>query len=126
MKASSSILVVILLSALIPAATAAADVSITKDKWIGQMSEVLQGIMCAENQYFRKCFNLNQVTCNDEAARAVTSCVTKYATEMPAALLPKDGQLWGSKLSECAYKELESNLPAPSDSAQCKDSLRHW
>lgn len=103
------------------AAPAQAEYAVAKDSWIGQMSVVLPGIMCAENQYFRKCFNLNQTGCNDEAAQAVKLCLTKYAPEIPAAISPRDGEQWGSKISGCVYETIKSNLKTTIDSDECKD-----
>ncbi|MBF0404707.1 hypothetical protein [Candidatus Magnetominusculus xianensis] len=107
---------------MFPAATTAqAGNALAKENWIGQMSVVLPGIMCAENQYFRKCFNLNQTGCNDEAAQAVKSCLTKHAAEIPAALSPRDGEHWGSKISGCVYETIKSNLKTTIDSDECND-----
>ncbi|MEO5358922.1 MAG: hypothetical protein H7843_00590 [Nitrospirota bacterium] len=101
--------------------TAQAGNAVAKENWTGQMSIVLPGIMCAENQYFRKCFNLNQTGCNNEATQAVKSCLTKYAAEIPTTLSPRDGEHWGSKISGCVYETIKSNLKTTIDSDECND-----
>ncbi|MBF0457473.1 MAG: hypothetical protein HQK99_06220 [Nitrospirae bacterium] len=124
-RKSSVVLTLMLVSVsiLLSAAAAAADSAPSKESWIGQMSAVLPGVMCAPNQYFRKCFNIDQNSCNDEAVRAVKSCAARYAPEMPAVFLPKDGENWGRIISECVYEALESNLQTNNKitSGDCKD-----
>ncbi|WP_420264820.1 hypothetical protein [Candidatus Magnetominusculus dajiuhuensis] len=106
---------------------ALADNAPSRESWIGQMVVVMPGVVCAEGQYFRKCFNLDRIGCNSEAESAVKVCAARYATEMPTALSPKDGQQWGSKISECAYDVFESNLQKAGkkvDSDDCKDPAK--
>ncbi|MBF0320341.1 MAG: hypothetical protein HQL01_11125 [Nitrospirae bacterium] len=107
---------------------AAATNPVTKENWIEQMAVIMPKFLCADNQYFRKCFGIDQSGCNTETARAVKACMDKYTAEMPASLSPKDGESWGRKITECAYESYESNLKASAikkiESAQCKDLSR--
>ncbi|MBF0556310.1 MAG: hypothetical protein HQK96_17475 [Nitrospirae bacterium] len=122
---ASILLASILLSPIL--SPAEADNAPSKESWIEQMAAVLPGVVCAENQYFRKCFNLDRSGCDSEAQSAVKLCAAKYAPEMPAVLSPKDGEKWGSKISECVYHTFESNLQKAGkkiDSDECKDPTK--
>ncbi|MBF0567850.1 MAG: hypothetical protein HQK95_03185 [Nitrospirae bacterium] len=106
---------------------ALADNAPSKESWIGQMVVVMPGVVCADGQYFRKCFNLDRIGCNSEAESAVKLCASKYAPEMPVVVSPKDGEQWGSKISGCAYDVFESNLQKAGkkiDSDDCKDPAK--
>ncbi|MCG6552214.1 MAG: hypothetical protein L7F77_07795 [Candidatus Magnetominusculus sp. LBB02] len=111
---------ILLMSLLLPTANAvSAETATSKEHWIEQLAVILPNIMCSENQYFAKCFKSNPSDCYDGAALAVKSCTQRYASEMPATIPPKEGELWGRKISECAYEAFKSGLKPAGD---CKEA----
>lgn len=93
--------IVLVFMALLSVASHAQEV--TKDQWITGMKANLPTVFCKSNQYFRRCFDVTTIECEDVAASATRICLKEMKNQIPAILIqPKGGTLWGKKVGACA------------------------
>ena len=72
------------------------------------MVTALPVAFCAPAQYFRQCFSVSAVECEETSASAVRVCLAKYDADIPALLVqPKDGTRAGQIVGECAGNAYE-------------------
>ena len=91
------------------------------------MVTALPVAFCAPAQYFRQCFSVSAVECEETSASAVRVCLAKYDADIPALLVqPKDGTRAGQIVGECAGNAYEVTLSKSRISnAKCND-LNNW
>ena len=84
---------------------------VAKDVWIDKMSTVLPTAFCQTDQYFRQCFDVSQIECEETAISATRICLQKYKDKIPDVLVqPKDGSYWGRIIGSCAGEAYEMTL----------------
>jgi hypothetical protein len=104
----SSILVIILVF-LISASAHSQEVA--RDAWIDKMWTALPAAFCLADQYFRECFDVSQIECEETALSASRICLQKYKDQIPKVLIqPKDGSHWGKIIGSCAGEAYEITL----------------
>jgi hypothetical protein len=116
---SSAFLGLVLFCTAIPAN--ADDVS--KVDWMNAMSTALPTYFCQSNQYFRQCFQVTQIECEETAFSATRICLQKYTEIIPAVLTqPEDGMHWGSIIGSCAGEAYEVTFQKRRiNSIECND-----
>jgi hypothetical protein len=111
MKSPAIVLAVLFSFAQASAGAWAADGVVAKSNWIDTMKTLLPNSFCSSKEYFRKCFNVTEDQCIEEAVRATKVCVLSITDQMPAELhLPDDGRNWGGKLGRCVGEAYEISL----------------
>ena len=76
---------------------------VSKEVWMNAMSTALPTAFCQSQQYFRQCFEVTQIECEETASSAVRICLDKYKGKIPDVLnQPKDGNHWGTIIGTCA------------------------
>ena len=102
--------------------TAYAD-EISKDVWMDSISTALPIKACQSKQYFRQCFDVNQVECENTVLSATRICLEKYKDKIPNPLnQPVDGKHWGSVIGKCAGGAYEMVFnESRIDSKNCND-----
>ncbi len=119
----SSLFVIFIL--LISASAHSAEVS--KEVWVDSMSTALPTLFCQANQYFRQCFDVSQVECEDTAMSATRVCLQKYKDQIPNTLVqPKDGTYWGRIVGKCAGEAYEITLRKKRISNQKCNDPNNW
>ena len=101
----------------------AADASMSREAWVGQMRTALPVAFCQPQAYFRMCFDISAQGCEETASSAVRVCLKDMLDSIPATLVqPADGQKWGTKLGECAGIAFDIALDAKKNhSPKCDD-----
>ena len=76
---------------------------VSKEVWMDAMSTVPPTAFCQLKQYFRQCFEVTQIECEETALSATRICLEKYKEKIPNVLnQPKDGNRWGTIIGRCA------------------------
>jgi hypothetical protein len=98
-----------------------------KEMWSAQMRTGLTHAFCSSEQYFRKCFNVQETQCRTVVAEATDACLKQFDSKIPARLkLPADGQHWGSQVGMCAGNAYEVALIKQRiNTAKCNDP-KNW
>ncbi len=121
-KTLFSIIVVILLT---PAMAGAQEVS--KAYWIEAMQTALPTALCKSQQYFRQCFDISAVECEETAASATRICIGKVKNEIPEMLQqPNDGMRWGAKIGQCAGESFELVLIKKWKNTERCNNIENW
>jgi len=96
---------------------------VSKEDWINGMTTALPAYFCKADQYFRQCFTVTQVECEEVALSTTRICLAQNKNAMPAILKqPEDGTRWGSVVGACAGEAYEISLQKKLiNSARCKD-----
>lgn len=91
--------------------------------WMANMTEVMPGLFCNANNYFRQCFEVSEAECLQVATEMTRHCLDQMAGQIPAMLkLPEEGRQWGSQVGSCAGVAYERQLMANRiNSARCND-----
>lgn len=85
------------------ASTSGMATEVPKENWINGMTAALPAYFCKADQYFRQCFNVTQVECEETALSTTRICLAQYKDKIPASLKqPEDGQKWGTTIGSCA------------------------
>ncbi|MDH4262163.1 MAG: hypothetical protein OEV78_03855 [Spirochaetia bacterium] len=93
----------------LPLSTHAFEVS--KKTWIEGMTSALPAAFCNSSQYFRQCFNITAIECEETALSATRICIKENEEKIPDVLVqPEDGRNWGTKIGSCAGKTFELSL----------------
>jgi hypothetical protein len=100
---------------------------VAKDQWVAAMKTALPAAFCNSAQYFRQCFDVTAVECEEAAASTTRICLTELNSQIPNILIqPKEGTLWGTKVGECAGNAYETSLIKKRISnAECND-VSNW
>jgi hypothetical protein len=100
---------------------------VRKDVWINAMSTALPTAFCQSNQYFRQCFEVSQIACEETASSATRICLNKYRAEIPDVLnQPKDGTHWGSIIGKCAGEAYEMALLKKRINSEACNNIANW
>jgi hypothetical protein len=92
-------------------ATTAHAGEVSKEVWINAMSTALPTAFCQSHQYFRQCFRVTAVECEDTASSATRICLERYKEDIPNVLnQPQDGNHWGRIIGTCAGEAYEITL----------------
>jgi len=84
---------------------------VSKEQWISAMKTALPAAFCNSSQYFRQCFDVTAIECEEAAASTTRLCLNELNNQIPEALIqPKDGTYWGTKVGECAGVAYETSL----------------
>ncbi len=84
---------------------------VKKEDWITGMKSALPAAFCNSEQYFRQCFDVTAVECEEAAASATRICLKEVEEQIPDVMIqPKDGTLWGTKVGQCAGLAYEASL----------------
>jgi len=84
---------------------------VSRSDWINAMSTVLPVYFCKADQYFRQCFNVTQIECEETALSATRVCLAQNKDKVPAQLQqPNDGAQWGNVIGSCAGSVFEITL----------------
>ena len=92
-------------------ATTAQAGEVSKEIWINAMSTALPTAFCQSHQYFRQCFEVTSLECEETAASATRICLERYKEDIPNVLnQPQDGNYWGRIIGTCAGEAYEMTL----------------
>lgn len=81
----------------------AADQAVSRDTWTENLKTTLPTMFCQSSSYFRQCFDVTSLECEEIAASATRICLSKFINELPDPInLAEDGGYWGFKVGECA------------------------
>lgn len=84
---------------------------VSKNDWIKGISTALPIHFCKSDQYFRQCFNVTQIECEETALSTVRICLSQNKDSIPARLRqPEDGTKWGNIIGSCAGSAYEITL----------------
>jgi hypothetical protein len=104
MKGKFLIILILMLSV-----DATAD-NLSVDKWRSAFHLGLAKSFCAENQFFRKCFDVTEAECLQTATRATDTCLASETARMPATVDEVSGRTWGKKVGGCAGGQYQRAL----------------
>ncbi|MFP3977477.1 hypothetical protein [Marinobacter sp. KMM 10035] len=97
MKKIVTVLMAVVISGLVQAQ------EVTKEQWVSAMKIVLPAAMCQSAEFFRQCYKVSAVECEEVASSTTRTCLNNLDAKMPSKLvLPKDGAFWGDKVGQCA------------------------
>ena len=105
----------------------AAAQNVSKDQWLTVMKTALPAALCNSAQYFRQCFDVTAMECEEAAASTTRICLADLESNIPEILVqPRDGTYWGSKVGECSGNAYEVSLIKKRiTSAKCND-ISNW
>lgn len=100
---------------------------VSKADWINGMTSALPAYFCKAEQYFRQCFKVTQVECEEAALSTTRICLAQYKDKIPASLKqPEDGQKWGTVIGSCAGSAYGVSLQKKGISnSKCNDA-NNW
>lgn len=105
----------------------AAEEEVSKSYWISAMKTALPAAFCNSEQYFRQCYKVTAIECEEVAASATRLCLNDLESELPNVLLqPRDGTFWGTKVGECAGIAYDVSLNAKRISNDECDNVLNW
>ena len=88
---------------LLIASTSSMASEVLKADWITAMTSAIPAYFCKSDQYFRQCFKVTQVECEEAALSTTRICLAQYKDNIPASLRqPEDRQKWGATIGSCA------------------------
>ncbi|MCS5709597.1 hypothetical protein CC99x_011890 [Candidatus Berkiella cookevillensis] len=76
---------------------------IDKYVWLSRMKELLPAQLCGADEYFLKCFDIEQASCKQFSEIYLTACLDQIAPKLPAKLSTTDGQKWGQMMGRCTH-----------------------
>ena len=101
--------------------------SVSKESWMSQMEIALPAAFCSQQMYFRQCFEIDAIECEEMATSVNRLCLKKYKEAIPSSLeQPQDGKKWGTIIGQCAGGAFEAALSKKKiNSAKCND-VNNW
>lgn len=102
-------------------------VNVGKNEWVESMETALPAAFCKKQMYFRQCFKVDAVECEEVAASVTRICLKKYKSDIPNPLKqPQDGTKWGTLVGRCAGGAYETSLVNEKiNSKKCND-VNNW
>lgn len=96
---------------------------ISKADWIQAMETALPAAFCKPKEYFRQCYTISAIECEETAASTTRICLKKFKEQIPDTLIqPNDGAQWGTKVGECAGAAFDLSMSESRiDSDLCND-----
>jgi len=90
---------------------------------VTQFEMALPVALCKAGTYFRACFAVTPVECEQTAASATRVCLNKVRKQLPPKLRqPDEGRAWGTKIGACAGSAYEVALSTKKiQSQKCSD-----
>ncbi|MGE4350317.1 MAG: hypothetical protein AB7D28_11220 [Candidatus Berkiella sp.] len=76
---------------------------IDKYVWLSRMKELLPTQLCGTDEYFLKCFDIDQAGCKQFSEIYLTACLDQIAPKLPTKLSTADGQKWGQMMGRCTH-----------------------
>ncbi len=111
----------------ISAFSSAYALEVSKTEWISAMKTGLPAYFCQETQYFRQCFTVDALECENVAASATRLCLNELESQIPDILVqPNDGRAWGTKVGTCAGTTYETTLIKKRISSAKCNNISHW
>ena len=105
----------------------ASAVEVGKAVWITQMESVVPVAFCQSEQYFRQCFDVTAVQCEETMSSSTRVCLTKHEKGIPDPLnQPEDGTHWGTVLGTCVGETYEATLAQKRKSDPICFNPSHW
>ncbi|MBY0315970.1 MAG: hypothetical protein K2Q26_10645 [Bdellovibrionales bacterium] len=97
--------------------------TVEKGKFLEHMKSGLPNMLCAEESYFRKCFDISKRDCEKQAQKETKTCLNKLEKEIPKVInQPDEGSRWGASLGSCTglalekvFKNQRKNTPTCND-----------
>ena len=81
---------------------------VLKKEWTDSMSTAVPAAFCQSNQYFRQCFNVTQIECEETAMSTTRICLKKNEDNIPDIFnQPEDCTYWGKIIGACAGESYE-------------------
>lgn len=101
--------------------------NVEKDEWVASMEIVLPAAFCKKQMYFRQCFTVDAIACEEVAASVTRICLGKYKSDIPNPLKqPQDGTKWGAVVGRCAGSAYGVSLADKKiNSEKCND-VNNW
>ena len=100
---------------------------ISKGEWLLGMKTGLPAYFCQEAQYFRECFTVDVIECENVASSATRLCLNELESQIPEILnQPNDGRFWGSKVGTCAGRTYETTLIKKRISSDKCNNISNW
>jgi len=94
----------------------------SKQDWIKQFEPAVVTALCEPQQYFRKCFEIDDTGCRTAMGRHVHTCLLENDPSIPDQLDQADGRRWGGEIGACAGTAYEEELSAKRrHDARCDD-----
>ncbi len=102
-------------------------VNVEKSEWVESMEIALPAAFCKKQMYFRQCFTVDAIECEEVAASVTRICLRKYKSDIPNPLKqPQDGTKWGTIVGRCAGSAYETSLINKKiNSEKCNDA-NNW
>ncbi len=100
---------------------------VKKDIWMNKMSNTLPTVFCLSGQFFRECFEVSPVECEQSAYSAVRACLQSYKNQIPRVLIqPRDGGHWGKIIDDCTVDAYQKALQKKRISNTKCDDPNNW
>ncbi|WP_028021673.1 hypothetical protein [Enterovibrio calviensis] len=100
---------------------------VEKADWVNAMKTALPTAFCAPQQYFRQCFDVTPVQCEETAASATRVCLSNYQDSLPETFVqPNDGAHWGTIVGTCAGEAYIATLPEKYLESEKCDNPDNW
>ena len=91
------------------------------------METGLPTYQCQAERYFRQCFDVTVIKCEEVMASATRTCLSKDEANIPDILSqPEDGTRWGSKIGACAGTAYELALSKERISNAKCNNIQNW
>lgn len=96
---------------------------VDRDVWVTQFETALPVALCKAGTYFRACFAITPVECEQTAASATRVCINKVRKQLPPRIRqPDEGRDWGTKIGSCAGTTFDVALSSRKiQSQKCND-----
>ncbi len=91
------------------------------------MEIALPATFCSQQMYFRQCFTIDAIECEEIASSVTRLCLQKYKEDIPGVLeQPQDGTKWGTIIGRCAGSAFEVSLNKKKiNNEKCNDAT-NW
>ncbi len=91
-----------------------------KKAWIENMQRGLPGLLCQDDHYFVKCFEVSHQQCVDFTKLLVEGCLNNANLTLPQNLDSQQREYWGQMIGRCSYDLYERfMLPKKRTLPQC-------
>lgn len=100
---------------------------ISKAEWLLLMKTGLPAYFCQEAQYFRECFSVDVIECENVASSAARLCLNEFESQIPEVIgQPNESRSWGRKVGSCAGTTYESTLIKKRISSEKCNDMNNW
>jgi len=99
---------------------------VSKEVWMNGISTALPTTFCQSKQYFRQCFEVTQIECEETAMSATRICLEKHKIKIPNVLKLKDSQHWGGIIGRCAGRAYGMVFQKKGISSKKCNNLANW